>query len=43
MSWFLGYLALCSVCVLICVALLLTAPVGWEDEEGFHLGEKEGE
>ena len=34
------YIALCIIFFLIILILLKTAPTGWEDKNGFHLGKE---
>jgi hypothetical protein len=34
------YIALCIIFFLITLILLKTAPTGWEDKNGFHLGKE---
>lgn len=43
MIWLLAYLASIPVSLVALFWIAARAPLGWEDENGFHLGKQEGE
>jgi hypothetical protein len=43
MIWLLAYLAAIPASLVALFWIAARAPLGWEDEHGFHLGEQEGE